>query len=197
MILYLISIFAQPKLHDRGTMLFLRLHFISAPILCECALTIYEIRRGRKGFALVSLGRGLLLILLFHCGLKLRASIGRLPNKDLEIFLVETLFKGGFETIASVLFILFRSTKCSIERDLETCRMNTSCASYLSVMIITYWGLKIVHGSIKSEWRKELSISMEKVARMKISWRQCAEGLLLAVMAGESCEERSRELSEL
>ena len=29
-----------------------------------------------------------------------------------------------------------------------------------------------------------LSISMEKIARMKISWRQAAEGLLLALMAG-------------
>ena len=51
-------------------------------------------------------------------------------------------------------------------------------------MLIINWFLKLVQGSIKSEWRRELSISMEKIARMKISWRQAAEGLLLAVMAG-------------
>ena len=43
-------------------------------------------------------------------------------------------------------------------------------------MIIITWVLKLAQGSIKSEWRRELSISMEKVARMKISWRQAAEG---------------------
>jgi hypothetical protein len=52
-------------------------------------------------------------------------------------------------------------------------------------MLITFWGLKLVHGSIQSEWQKELSISMEKVAKMKISWRRSFEGLLLTVMAGE------------
>ena len=51
-------------------------------------------------------------------------------------------------------------------------------------MLIITWCLKLVQGSIKSELQKELSISMEKVARMKISWRQAAEGLLLAVMTG-------------
>ena len=51
-------------------------------------------------------------------------------------------------------------------------------------MLIATWVWKLVHGSIKSEWRRELSISMERIALMKISWRQAAEGVLLAVMAG-------------
>ena len=91
---------------------------------------------------------------------------------------------GGFKTLSSVLFILFRSLKCNIERGLEMCTTNTWCASYISVMLIITWSPELVHGSIKSEWRNELSISMEKIARMKISWRQAAEGLLLALMAG-------------
>ena len=141
-------------------------------------------RESDVGYVLIALGRALLLTLLFHYGLKLRASIGRLPDKDLNNFLVETLFKGGFQTLSSVLFILFRSLKCNIERGMGSCTNNTRCASAISVMLIIMRILKLVQGSIKSEWRRELSISMEKIARMRISWRQAAQGLLLAVMAG-------------
>ena len=144
----------------------------------------WGIREGDVGYVLIVLGRALVQTILFHYSLKLRASLGRLPDNDLNNFLVETLFKGGFQTLGSVLFILFRSLKCNIERGTETCTTNTSCASFISLMLIINWVLKLVHGSIKSEWRRELSISMEKIARMKISWRQAAEGLLLAVMAG-------------
>ena len=54
----------------------------------------------------------------------------------------------------------------------------------VSIMLMLAWLLKVIHGSNKSEWQKELSISMEKIATMKISWRHAAEGILLAVMAG-------------
>ena len=165
-------------------MLFLRAHFISFAWVGEGAYIVYEIRRADTGTALIHLGRVLVQTLLFHYGLKLRASICHLPDKDLDNFLFETLFKGGFKTLSSVLFTLFRSLKCVIESDIESCIINTSCASYICGMLILVWGLKLVQGSIKSEWRKELSISMEKVARMTISWGQAAEGLLLALMAG-------------
>ena len=63
------------------------------------------IREGNLGPALRALGRALLQTLVFHYGLKLRASVGLLPNKDLDDFLVEILFKGGFQILGSVLFI--------------------------------------------------------------------------------------------
>ena len=131
----------------------------------------WGIREGDSGSVLVALGLALLLTLLFHYGLKLRASIGHLPNKDLNNFLVEILLIGGFQTLGSILFILFRSLKCVLERGMETCTNNTFCASSISVMFIITWEMNLVHGSIKSEWRRELSISMEKIARMRISWR--------------------------
>ncbi|GMH95309.1 hypothetical protein TL16_g13124 [Triparma laevis f. inornata] len=53
-----------------------------------------------------------ILTVLFHFGLKLRATVGRLPDKDLENFLVDTLLKGGLKTLFSVLFIHFRTAKC-------------------------------------------------------------------------------------
>ena len=184
-VLYLISLFAQPRRHDRRSMLFLRAHFISFTWVSEGAY-IYEIRSDSRSTitGIYHLGRALLETLVFHYGLKLRASIGCLPDNDLNNFLVEILFKGSFKTLSSVLFILFRSLKCVLERGMGSCTNNTECATWISVMLIFAWGLKLGQGSIKSEWRKQLSISMEKVSRMKISWRQAAVGLLLAVMAG-------------
>ena len=61
-----------------------------------------------------------------HRRLKLRASVGRLPDSDLQEFLVETLFKGGFVLGGSALFVLFRSLKCIIEDGIEYCESNIS-----------------------------------------------------------------------
>ena len=67
--------------------------------------------------------------IVFHYGLKLRASIGRLPDEDLSEFLIETLFKGGLKTGASVLFVLSRATKCAIEQSTDKCFSNIRCAA--------------------------------------------------------------------
>lgn len=39
-----------------------------------------------------------------------------------------------------------------------------------------------VHTSIKTEWRKELALSMDKVAKMQISWRRSAQGAGLGLV---------------
>ena len=55
------------------------------------------------------------MTVLFHFGLQLRAAIGRLPDEDLERFLIDVVLKGGLETLFSILFLLFRTTKCAFE----------------------------------------------------------------------------------
>ena len=96
-VLYLGSFFAKPKRQDRETMLFLRAHFISFAWLGEGVYMFWGIREGDVGTALIHLGRALLQTLGFHYLLKLRASIGRLPDKDLNNLLVE----GGSESGSS------------------------------------------------------------------------------------------------
>ena len=93
------------------------------------------------------------------------ASIGRLPDKDLSKFLTDTPFKGGFCVFASVIFVLYRSMKCMIENDPITYNTNTLCATCTSLYLIIYWFLKLVHGLIKEEWRKDISLSLEKTQR--------------------------------
>ena len=84
LLLYFVSIFAQPSRQDRKTMLFLRAHFISFALVGEGAHVINAIRKDDVGLTVIGLSLTLLDILTFHCGLKLRASIGRLPDKDLN-----------------------------------------------------------------------------------------------------------------
>ena len=81
-VLCIIGLFAQPMRQDPRTMLFLRAHFISFAWISEGAYMFLGIREGDSGSVLVALGQALLLTLLFHYGLKLRASIGHLPKDE-------------------------------------------------------------------------------------------------------------------
>ena len=84
MVLYVISLFAQPMRQDPRAMIFLWAHFISFAWVSEGAYMFWGIREGDVGYVLLVLSRALLQTLVFHYGLKLRASIGRLPDKDLN-----------------------------------------------------------------------------------------------------------------
>ena len=120
---------------------------------------------------------------LIHLALKIRAAVGRLPDKDLEIFLVDTLFKGGLQTLFSILFLTFRTTKCMFEEgSVAECRNTSWCSMMISVYLLVWWWTKLVQGSVRSEWRKDLNLSMEKIARMRdISLRRGLAGFLTLV----------------
>ena len=92
-------------------------------------------------------------------------------------YLVETMFKGGFKTLMSVLFVLFRSAKCVIETAgyLEVCNNSTLCASFITVYLLLSWGMNLMQGSIKSEYLRDKAITIENIAQMKISWRQIVQ----------------------
>ena len=178
-----LSVFAQPRRADRSTVMFLRLQLFSFAILGE-VLAVFSKWDNEGTETLSNLGLTLIEIVVFHFGLRLRASIGRLPDKDLNKFLTETLFKGGLKTVASLLFILFRSLKCMIENSLDQCSTNSSCATFICIYLLLQWMLKTIHGSIEQEWQKEISLSTEKIAKMNLGWRRAAEGIMLALMAG-------------
>ena len=110
--LNIICLMAHPRRHSRSYMMLLRFHFTRFCWLSLGSL-YFEEEMERKKF--IYLGVSVSLILLFHYGLTLRASIGRLPDEDLSEFLFTTLFKGGFKTLAPILFIQFRSLNCVLE----------------------------------------------------------------------------------
>ena len=94
------------------------------------------------------------LTVIFHFGLKLRAAVGGLPDEDLETFLVDTLFKGGFPTGFSILFLTFRTTKCMFEEgSVAECSNASWCSTMISLYLILWWGMKLVQGSVRSEVR--------------------------------------------
>ena len=88
---------------------------------------------------------------------------------------------GGFKTLGSVLFILFRSLKCNLRGGWSLASTTHVCL-IISVMLIITWCLKKFKGQSRAMFRAVHQHG--KIARMRISWRQAAEGLLLALMAG-------------
>ena len=83
-----------------------------------------------------------------------------------------------------MIFITFRSLKCGAEMNIITCGPSLRCGSFISVYLLGIWILKLVNASIERPARNELSLSMQKIAKMRISWRRAAEGVTMAVMAG-------------
>ena len=89
LILYLISLFGQPRRRSQSTMTFLRVHFtsfcwISIPVLAPHRVSNDESSIA-PGYFLSAVG----LTILIHYGLKIRASIGRLLDKELDELLVQ------------------------------------------------------------------------------------------------------------
>jgi hypothetical protein len=145
---------------------------------------VYGLRIGYKvGWIILHFARLAAETLGFHFALKLRAAMGRLPDKELNTFLVDTLFKGGLQTLFSILFLTFRTTKCLFEiGSFEECSDTSFCSSTISVYLLAWWCTKLVQGSVRSEWRKDLNLSIEKIARMRdISVRRGLAGFLTGV----------------
>lgn len=162
----------------------LRLHFASFAYISEAALAVYGFRK-EKTLTIVAghVFTATAQTFFFHQGLKMRAAIGRLPDEDLEKFLVDTLFKGGFQTLFSILFLLFRVSRCLFEKgSMEECTNTSLCSMFISIYLLFWWGTQSIQGSVKSEWQRDLNLSIEKIARMKdISARRGAAGVLQIV----------------
>lgn len=165
------AFFCQPRKVSPSYMWKLKAHFACYAYVSMTAWCIWDVQgKGKLGiFSLaIHLPLAAFFTLLFHWALKLRATIARLPDKDLEPFLVETMFKGLLRTTISQLFFSFRATKCVFEiGNFEECANAISSATYISLYIFIFWLGELVHNSVKSEWRKELNISIEQIARMK------------------------------
>ena len=147
-------------------------------------ITVYRDGEGSATFWCgIHLFSTVVLTVVFHFGLKIRATIGRLPDKELETFLVDTLFKGGIGALFSILFLTFRTTKCAFEEGgLEKCEQSSWCAMCISIYLLIWFLKKIADGGVKSEWKKSLVLSIEKITTMRdISLRRGVAGFLTLV----------------
>jgi hypothetical protein len=133
----------------------LRALFVFFSIGSEIAMMVYQGRRREWALFASHLFRAFLHPFAFHFGLKLRASIGRLPDEELDAFVVDTLFRGGVKTLLSILFLTFRTTKCMLESgSVERCKNVSFCSSILSIYLLLWWIIGLVQGSVRREWRK-------------------------------------------
>ncbi|GMH67583.1 hypothetical protein TrLO_g9406 [Triparma laevis f. longispina] len=139
-IVFIGSFFSQPKRTDRAYLVFLFANFILFVGFGETMHFIMRVEAGEYVWALTHVIRVGIWCVVFYLGLKLRHSIGtNLNEADLEHFLVNTLFVGGVQTIASVFFLTFRAARCSIEFNLKMCGNAAICSSYISSYLVIWW----------------------------------------------------------
>ena len=174
-LLYVGNLGCQPRRKSSKFMWLLRLQFGSFIYINLAAIAFYN---GTMLGSMSCLFLAAVLTVLFHFALKFRASVGRLPDEDLERFLVENFFKGGIQTVFPILFLLFRSVKCMYEKgDVTECDETSFCSTLISLYLICWWLTKLVQGSVRLAWQKELNLSIEKVAKMQdISLRRGVSG---------------------
>ncbi|GMH63274.1 hypothetical protein TL16_g03669 [Triparma laevis f. inornata] len=177
---FLVAVFCQPKKHSPKDMTRLRMLGTTFAYLSEIALVISALRKNLWGWAALHLVLIAIGTFGFHCGFKLRSNIGRLPDCDLDEFLVNTLFMGGLRTLLSILFLSFRTSKCIFESGgLEKCDDNAWCSTLISVFLLNWWIMNIVQDSVRREWRVDVSVSVEKVATMRgFGLRRGLQGVL-------------------
>ncbi|GMH76044.1 hypothetical protein TL16_g06953 [Triparma laevis f. inornata] len=154
--------------------------FFSFCVFSEIAWGVRESRRGQALEVASHLLRIAAQLFLFSAALKLRATVGKLNDEDTETFLVDVIFKGGIQTLFSVLFLTFRTTKCIFEKGgLEQCKTTAACTTFISLYLMMWWGVKAVQGSIEKKWRHNFILSIEKIATMEgISFRRKLQGFM-------------------
>lgn len=176
---YLVSFCCQPKRgqpdHYPNFIIKLRFQSVVTWYVAEGALSVMQFHLGNAVWGWLHLMYIFALTVLFHYRAKLRAALGQLDDKDIQKFLVNTLFSGGTTVLMFNLFLGFRVSKCLFENNGEhgECKNKSLCAVAISVFLSALWAMKMVDSSVPSEWRQELSLSIQKIATLKgISFRR-------------------------
>ena len=127
-VIFACRLFAKPRKQDSASLWFLRAHFFIFVWMSEGAYIIMEFPYSKYNSA-IHFGRAVTETVIFAYGIHLRSEVARLPNKDLNEFLVDTLFKGALKVCLLVQFVLSRNMKCVVERGSDRCFMNRYEAS--------------------------------------------------------------------
>ncbi|GMH66283.1 hypothetical protein TrLO_g3237 [Triparma laevis f. longispina] len=189
---YMNAFFCQPRRKSSTYKWLLRLHFASFALLGEAIWCYQAVSLNHFNVAAFHVGRTVAWTMIFHWMFKLRASIGKLgkekdmelqDSKDLETFLVDTMSTGNLKIVFSMLFLSFRTMKCVVEEGtFEQCEDVSLCSTAISSFFLFYWLIQIVQGSVESVWKKEVTLTIEKIVSLKkVSFRRGVEGIMTLV----------------
>ncbi|GMH70022.1 hypothetical protein TL16_g05304 [Triparma laevis f. inornata] len=72
------------------------------------------------------------------------------------------------------------TTKCVFEDggNIAACAETAKCDTGLSCFLLFWWFMKLTQQSVHPKFRSKLNLSIEKIARMKVSFRREAQGML-------------------
>ncbi|GMH83670.1 hypothetical protein TrST_g11658 [Triparma strigata] len=187
---YFNSLFCQPKRKSKKYIWALRVHFGTFVLMNE-ALSCYEnFVDGELSKVALHIALAATWTVLFHYGLRLRASIGHrlvgLKGKDLDKFLVETLTKQNMAIVSVMLFLGFRTMKCVVEKDsFEECQSTSKVATAISSLLLFYWLMAIIQGSVEGDWKSDLTLTIPDIATMnpkRVTLLRAAQGMLTFVL---------------
>ena len=119
--------------------------------------------------AMSHIPRAVLELFFFRVALKVRRGIGTLPEAELHTFLADTLFKGGMGTIASILFVTFRATKCVFEHNLEECEDTALSSNFICIFLTLSWWNALVRSSIPLVMRRSVILPMNRLVTLDVS----------------------------
>ena len=101
---YTANVFSQPRRRGFREMWRIRLQGLLFAGISELALVVWALRTDDLRFLISSLLGFFVLVIPLHALLKLRTSIGRLPDKNVEEFIVKSIFTDSFQVILSFYF---------------------------------------------------------------------------------------------
>ena len=164
-VFFIVSIGARPRRIDRCTEQSLWLFFG----LFVGPLYVVMISKAISGGDIIAVLVHSIIFLvikaIFRYGLVLRRGIGEMSEEDVQNILVEVLAKGGLKTLSSSLFVQFRALKCTFEEAGDsngTCTSNTTCAFYICIFLIIFWGIRIINEAVPPDLRKLHKISIQR-----------------------------------
>ncbi|GMH66321.1 hypothetical protein TrLO_g3243 [Triparma laevis f. longispina] len=109
----------------------------------------------------------------------IRKRLSLLEEHDLSDFLINSLSMAK-DIIAPMLFIFLRSNNCYIEEGNNhnsMCRGTYDIGASISFYIVGFLVIRLIHNSIPRIWRADLSLTIEKIATLDMTFRQLLHGV--------------------
>ena len=177
---YIDGFFMKPRRNDPRHRRKLNLHFIAcfvlSPLLAAIGLFVSEWYTS----TVITLIRIPFNFLGFKMGLKLREYVGKLPDIELERYLIDVIMKKGSTLLLTSSFFMFEIVSCQLEEDDPgLCENTSSAAVYLSIFLIGISIIQVVRWALPEAVRPRYNIA--QLLTLDLDRKEFAQVILCCV----------------
>ena len=65
------------------------------------------------------------------------------------------------------------------ENNVGKCKATVIAGTYISIYLIVFFAIRLIHSSVREEWQHVVSLSIERVATLKVGFRRSIQGALM------------------